>query len=167
MKNAFTLIELLVVVLIVGILAAIALPQYTTAVDKSRFAVVRPLVRALKDAQERYYLANGSYTTEFNKLDIEIPGGGTLSNQTNSDGYSEVMTYPDFRITLNGKICYASLNVPSVAYLVWYEQFAMSDQKHRCYAYYNRPRAVRLCESMGGVATSEAWEDGTVVYNLP
>lgn len=46
MKKAFPLIELLVVVLIIGILAAIALPQYTKTVEKSRLATVIPLARS-------------------------------------------------------------------------------------------------------------------------
>jgi len=72
-KKAFTLLELLVVVLIIGILAAIALPQYKLAVAKSRYATIKNLAKALYEAQQRYYLSNGEYTNNFIKLDVELP----------------------------------------------------------------------------------------------
>ena len=67
----FTLIELLVVVLIIGILAAVALPQYEKAVLKSRFASIRPMITSLKNAEETFFLANGHYTADLTELDID------------------------------------------------------------------------------------------------
>lgn len=74
-KNVgFTLIELLVAVLIIGILAAVALPQYQAAVAKSRLAAVMPLAKALKDSAEQYYLAHGAYPSyEIEELDFDWP----------------------------------------------------------------------------------------------
>ena len=80
--GGFTLMELLVVVLIIGILAGVALPQYETAVLKSKMNSIVPLVRAIKNANEVYYMANGKYTDNLNDLDISIPAGNSKSIPT-------------------------------------------------------------------------------------
>ncbi len=71
-KKGFTLVELLVVVLIIGILAAIAVPQYQVAVMKSRVAQIISAISSIAQAQEVYYLANGHYTDTLNDLDIDV-----------------------------------------------------------------------------------------------
>lgn len=82
-RCGFTLIELLVVVLIIGILAVVALPQYEFAVEKARATQAIVAIKALSEASERYYLANGEYPPNDNsmqplaeineELDIEMP----------------------------------------------------------------------------------------------
>ena len=69
-KNAFTLIELLVVVLIIGILAAIALPQYQKAVKKAKYAKMLSWVQTVANAEKLYYLNHGEYTTSFEELGL-------------------------------------------------------------------------------------------------
>ncbi len=79
--RAFTLIELLVVVLIIGILAAIALPQYQKAVMKTRYAGLKNLTEGLIKAEQVYKLTNGTYTDDFENLDIGL-AGCTLDDST-------------------------------------------------------------------------------------
>ncbi len=70
MKKGFTLIELLVVVLIIGILSAIALPQYQKAVDRTRATQLYAIADEMIRAQREYYLANSEWTSDINKLDF-------------------------------------------------------------------------------------------------
>ena len=81
-KEGFTLIELLVVVLIIGILAAVAMPQYQVAVDKSRAMNYLRVLKSIRDAQEVYYWANGKYAEDFKLLDVELPGGASSVTST-------------------------------------------------------------------------------------
>ena len=71
-KCAFTLIELLVVVLIIGIVAAVALPQYQKTTHKAKFASVFPLIREIRTAQELYALERGAYARDLSQLPIQI-----------------------------------------------------------------------------------------------
>ena len=71
-QTGFTLIELLVVVLIIGILASVALPQYDKAVMKSRYSQLVTATTSIAQAAEVYYLANGEKPTDLEALSLEM-----------------------------------------------------------------------------------------------
>ncbi len=73
-KSGFTLIEMLVVVLIIGILAGIALPQYTKAVEKAKIAEAKINLKAIASAAHLYALSNTEISKDLTELDIEIQG---------------------------------------------------------------------------------------------
>lgn len=89
-KKGFTLLELMVVVLIIAILAAIALPQYRIAVEKTRISTNIPILKALHDAIIQYYGTKGEYPSSFSKLSVTVPkslytvSGKTLTKKDNS-----------------------------------------------------------------------------------
>ena len=80
--KAFTLIELLVVVLIIGILAAVAVPQYQKAVEKTRNAIYLPILVALRDAQQVYFMSNNSYADSMSEIDVDVPLPNSLASSS-------------------------------------------------------------------------------------
>ncbi|MDR0734803.1 MAG: prepilin-type N-terminal cleavage/methylation domain-containing protein [Elusimicrobiota bacterium] len=92
-KNAFTLIELLVVVLIIGILAAIALPQYYKAVRRSRASEAITMLNAILKGQEEYFLIHGEYTDNIEDLSITVPPQKLEKNMFGKDRGSNYSYY--------------------------------------------------------------------------
>ena len=91
--GGFTLIELLVVVLIIGILAAIALPQYKMAVGKAKFSTIKSLTKSIQDSAQRYYLIHNTYVGAINNLDIDIPKDITCDIWTNTSDLIMCQTF--------------------------------------------------------------------------
>lgn len=95
--RGFTLIELLVVVLIIGILASVAVPQYQAAVDKAEAAEAVLQGKSLMDALVLYYQQTGEVNgVDFETLDWDIPSNlrWTWVGEANTNGHYEALLPP-------------------------------------------------------------------------
>lgn len=152
MKNkGFTLIELLVVVLIIGILSAIAVPKYQLAVEKSRAAEAFTILKAIKQAEDVYFLSNPKDSAPtLEKLDIDIPG------EKVSGRYS-VRKTKDFEIGFhwNTNISPHARRVDSernqLYYLAYY--YDLPQPGFYCNLSTNKSQFyMKVCKSLGGVS---------------
>ncbi len=157
MRKGFTLFELLVVVLIIGILAAIALPQYQVAVLKARYMQAVSLGSALRQAQDIYYMANGKYSVDLRNLDISVP----VPSDCTISPTGAYMACPDFACVVYDEwentekfgSVYCALRKEGNPYL-YYDASPRWKEKRYCQVSLSAPEyelAKKVCISSGGV----------------
>jgi type IV pilus assembly protein PilA len=94
-RQGFTLIELLIVVVIIGILAAIAIPKFQNTKGKANAAALKSDIRNLATAQEAYFYDNGAYAANITSLAYnQSPGVVLTIVQATSSGWSARATHP-------------------------------------------------------------------------
>ncbi len=147
-KHAFTLIELLVVVLIIGILSAVALPQYQTAVRKARATQLMVAANAIRQAQEAYFLANGEYSLNFNDLDLSISGCSVHESGNTCRAKDFVCYVNDGYADDTGKPIGQAYCVEPNELL-----YGMANNTGRTYCIAYTSQADQVCKNMGGSST--------------
>jgi type IV pilus assembly protein PilA len=94
-RKGFTLIELLIVVVIIGILAAIAIPKFEFTKGKANVSAIKSDLRNLMSAQESYYYDYQTYATDTTQLAINLSKGVLLTiHEANNKGWSATATHP-------------------------------------------------------------------------
>lgn len=94
-RRGFTLIELLIVVVIIGILASFAIPNFRNTKGKARAAGLKSDLRNLATAQEAYFYDNTAYTSNLTNLNILLSPGTTVTWGTvTAAGWAASLTHP-------------------------------------------------------------------------
>ena len=150
----FTLIELLVVVLIIGILAGVAVPQYTKAVLKARYTELQTTIFAFKNASEVYYMANGDYPQSWEDTDLDLPTGCSLNTGADRGWMyckKNQLSFDFFDANNQNLVGFYSVNgIFKVGYIQWLDNSPYPAQRE-CWARTQDEEGTSFCKSLGGV----------------
>ena len=156
-RRGFTLIELLVVVLIIGILAAVAVPQYQRAVEKARMTEAITLLSSVAQAEKVYYLANGEYTDDFDDLDL------SFEIATNANGVRYAQAQQTALLLRRAKNDHVVYTQPRSENIYWRLYYYLDEDEMYCGTKETDVKGLALCKSFGGTEPMVCGGNGELV----